>query len=950
MDRGVLPATAMDGGALTRSDDSLLERAEEVGTLRATLADAVAGTGGVAVIEGEAGVGKSRLLVALREAAVDAHARVLTARAGELERDFPFGIVRQLFEPLLLDPAMRDRVLAGAAAPAAAVFESLGEETDGPADASFASLHGLYWLTVNLSAGGPLLLTVDDLHWCDPPSLRFLSYLVRRLEGLPVLVGTTLRTAEPGTDAASLADIVHDPASIAVRPRRLSQEAVAAFVRERLGEDAAEAFVTACHRATGGNPLLLRQLVKTLESEHVRPDAAHVDVVRDIGPRAVSRSVLLRLARLGEPAGSLARAVAVLGESADLPAVAALTGTGEAEAAEATGALARAEILRPERPLGFVHPLVRDAVYRELPVGERELLHARAARLLLDSGAPGDQVAAQLLSTPPRGEDWVIDLLMSAGRSAIRRGAADSGVAYLRRALDEPPAPEKRPGLLFELGVAEVLIDSRGAVERLRQARRELSDPVLRGRAAFALARVLLFTAPPDEVSEVAREGLEETPESESDLRDALEALEHFAMFFGAEPGRSPQRLRELRDRPIGPGPGAKMLASVTLWQWTVTDGNAGECAARALELMSDGVLVDGDDVLFTVGVILPLTLADRDEALDAWEYVRERTHRRGSIFAALGVALWRGLTLLHRGELEESEALFREANEAMQRWDPTTEGRGTPWTVSHMARCLRERGDVAGAGRVLYGVEPDPHSDSERYWYISHVEQLLAEGRAEEAVAAMEVKPRSVQRVHNPATTPWLSTKALALDAAGRTAEAIAAAEEELPLARHWGSPGTLGRTLRILGTLKREDGLPELEEAVAVLEGSAARLEHAKALAALGSALRRARQPTEAREPLRRALELADICSATPLAEHVRSELYATGARPRTEALSGVESLTASERRVADLAAQGQTNRDIAQALYVTPKTVEVHLSNAYRKLGIRSRRELAGALLPS
>jgi DNA-binding CsgD family transcriptional regulator len=133
-------------------------------------------------------------------------------------------------------------------------------------------------------------------------------------------------------------------------------------------------------------------------------------------------------------------------------------------------------------------------------------------------------------------------------------------------------------------------------------------------------------------------------------------------------------------------------------------------------------------------------------------------------------------------------------------------------------------------------------------------------------------------------------------------------------------------------------------------VLASSPARLEYAHALAALGSALRRSRRPSEGREPLRRALELADVCGASGLAEHVRSELYATGARPRTSALSGVEALTASEHRVAVLAAQGQTNRDIAQALFVTPKTVEVHLTNAYRKLGIRSRRELSAALAPA
>jgi DNA-binding NarL/FixJ family response regulator len=195
------------------------------------------------------------------------------------------------------------------------------------------------------------------------------------------------------------------------------------------------------------------------------------------------------------------------------------------------------------------------------------------------------------------------------------------------------------------------------------------------------------------------------------------------------------------------------------------------------------------------------------------------------------------------------------------------------------------------------------------------------------------------------PAATHPRSNVARALDRLGRKDEAIELCVEELAAARAWGAPGTVGPVLRVLGLLRGEIAL--LEEAVEVLEGSQARHELAKALADLGSALRRDRRPTEAREPLRRALELADACGADGLVEHVRSELYATGARPRTTATGGVEALTASERRVAAFAAEGQSNRDIAQALFVTPKTVEVHLSNAYRKLGIRSRRELAGAL---
>lgn len=167
------------------------------------------------------------------------------------------------------------------------------------------------------------------------------------------------------------------------------------------------------------------------------------------------------------------------------------------------------------------------------------------------------------------------------------------------------------------------------------------------------------------------------------------------------------------------------------------------------------------------------------------------------------------------------------------------------------------------------------------------------------------------------------------------------------MELAQRWGAPWAVGRALRVLGTLERDEGMQHLREAVEALAGSAARLEHAKALAALGAALRRAREPTQAREPLREALELAAACGADGLAEEVRAELAAAGARPRTAAFHGVAALTASESRVAALAAGGQTNRDIAQALFVTPKTVEVHLSSAYRKLGIQSRRELAAAL---
>jgi DNA-binding CsgD family transcriptional regulator len=216
-----------------------------------------------------------------------------------------------------------------------------------------------------------------------------------------------------------------------------------------------------------------------------------------------------------------------------------------------------------------------------------------------------------------------------------------------------------------------------------------------------------------------------------------------------------------------------------------------------------------------------------------------------------------------------------------------------------------------------------------------------------DEALAAADQYHARLRGIDNPAWGPWRSLKALALDGLERRDEACSLLEQELEAARRWGAPGALARALRLLGTLRRDDGHDLLRDAVLVAESSPARLEHAKALVALGCALGRAGRRSESREPLRLGLELASRCGATPLADWARTELHSAGARPRREALSGPESLTPSERRVAELAAEGRSNRDIAQTLDVTPKTVEVHLTSIYRKLGISIRAMLAEVL---
>ena len=284
-------------GRPTPGGEVLLERDHELQSLDRVVQAARAGEAVLALIEGPAGIGKSKLLSQAGEMASAAGFDVLRARGSDLERELPYGIVRQLFEPLLLDPDGRERLLSGSAQAAARVFEPPDAE-DVVSDGGFGVLHGLFWLTANLAAERPLCLLIDDLHWSDRSSLRFLAYLERRLEGLGVLITTAARMEERAAESRLIWEIAQDPAAVSIRLAALSEDACGALVRDRLGPAAESAFCAACHHATGGNPLLLGELLKTMRAEAITPDAAHADAIREIGPRAVARTVLLRLGRL----------------------------------------------------------------------------------------------------------------------------------------------------------------------------------------------------------------------------------------------------------------------------------------------------------------------------------------------------------------------------------------------------------------------------------------------------------------------------------------------------------------------------------------------------------------------------------------------------------------------------------------------------------------------------
>jgi DNA-binding CsgD family transcriptional regulator len=923
----------------------LLERDHELEILEAAVVAAVDGTAGLVLVEGPAGIGKSLLLAEARMLGEENDLAVRSARGSELERDFPFGVVRQLFESQLVTEGERLRLLSGPAEGAAPVFGDDVREVDPHDEGMFARLHGLYWLAVNISSDRPLMMVVDDLHWCDAASLRFLAYLARRLEGLPVVLLASLRASDADANQAILEELTSEPHAKMLLPGPFTAGAVAEIVRDRLGEGVEAAFAEACHSSTGGNPLLLNELLKALVADGVVPDAAHVDVVAELGPRAASRAVLVRLARLSPDAVQVARAISVLGDGAEFGVVAALAELEALAVAAATRELVQAEILRPEPPLGFVHPLVQAAVYHDLAPVERELYHERAATLLVSLGGAKQQIAAHALVMPAQGRAWVVNVLRDAAAVAAARGDLDAASSLLERALAEPPEPQLERDLLLELGRIEGMTSLPAAAQHLHSAYELADDPATRGFAADQLARTLLFLGAPDEAAALARDAAAELPPELADLARRLEAVELFTLVFGAEPqGDQYERVAAAREIDVSGGVGARSLAAVAAWDWAQRSGPAERVCALARAALEDGQLLAADG-LMPMAAAVSLALADLDEALDAWSAQRAEAHRKGSLMRIGGVHLWSGYTHYLRGDLIEAESELRASLETVTDWGMPAEAQ---WTGTALAEVLLERGAIDEARALLEAAGDAPsRSDYTILRDRARMRLLLAEGRPTEALDHGEAFRLHAAWKRHPRFAPWRSLMAQALDRLGRHDEAVALAEVEVEIARSWGTPGTVGRSLRVLGTILRAEGLAHLEEACDLLERAPARLEQAKALAALGGALRHARKPTKAREPLRRALELADICGAQPLVDNVRSEIYATGARPRTTALTGVLALTASERRVADLAAGGRTNRDIAQALYVTPKTVEVHLSNAYRKLGIASRRELTRAL---
>lgn len=942
-----------DDVELVRAQASLFGRDAELATLEAIVHDD--GSGSLTYVEGHAGIGKSSLLEACCSRLGARGVRVLGACGQELEQEFAFGVVRQLFERSLVDAprAARGRLLAGPAALAgvAVGIDSASGENEPLLESSFPIVHALYRLTVNLARSGPLALVVDDAHWVDGPSLRFLGYLAARLQGLAVGVVLAARPTVPG--AGELARLRARAGPGVVRLEPLGLEATTAIVRERFATDPDRRLAAACLEASGGNPFLLGELIDALLLDRVPPDASAAELVAGLGPETVARSLLLRLSRLPAVVGPVTDAVAVLDAHAEVRCVAALTGLSVEEVGVAADALAGANILGEGRPLRFVHPIVREAVYAELATGSRARLHASAARVLMDEGQPAMRVAAHLLLSEPAGDPRVVEALRRAAAVAVGQGALDLAQRFLQRAHAEPPAAAVRADVLAELGFAEAAAgrELERASAHLEQAAAAAVDVVQRVARVEVAARARVYAGDLDGAA--ARLGRERAALGCTHRPIALRLLAHEAAIGLLAPPAASAAVAELEQHAGLCGDDASelaVLAELAGKRWL--EGRIGDAVSFAQRALDGGRLLAAEgpaSVAFNHALAV-LFDGDRfDVGHPTLEGALALARRQGSLAAIASLTGQQAIGAWRQGRLSEVEALSRGVLDLLGEADmPVVD----PAYWAYLGGALVERGELAQAEDAIARSGCGPELPKLTYLGIPFVVRArlrLAQARPADALAdLLELRSRERELGVKHMRNPWRREAVQACVALGERDLARALADEQVELTRSWDTPSALGIARSTMGLASGEAGaIRLLEQGAALLARSPARLDHARALCDLGSALRRAGRRADARIPLREAVDAARGCGASVLAGRAHEELVAAGARPRRLQFSGVESLTASERRVATMAAAGRSNREIAAALFVSVRTVENHLARSYHKLGIGSRAVLADAL---
>ncbi len=921
----------------------LIEREAELAALSAGLGDAAAaGQGGVLLITGPPGIGKTSLLAAARAEGLGRGFTVLGARGAPLERDLPNAIVRALFERVARSDASLYRGFAGLARP---LFEPLrpdGSRASVPAPEEL--VHAIYWMVVNLASERPLALIVDDAHDGDDASLATLAYLAARMDGLAALLVVAARPVSPAAGELAAIGEAAGPAG-RLEPPGLTREGASSVLEGHLGARPSAALSRACFNASEGNPELVEVLAEEADGE--RSGAVDLQM---LAPATVVKVVLERFNLLGAEERAIAEATAILGAHATVPRIAALAGLDPGQVGACLARLVGGRLLMRGLPPSFAQATIAESVADQIDPSRRSLLHQAAADLLASEGLGADVQAIHLLHTEPAGNRERAPVLLEAGTAARRGGAPEAAIRLLERALGEPPDPGLQGRILVELGRSEAQIGDRRAIDTLGAAVECSADARAQALASRHLARALIRFERWREAADVLTSARQVLGDAEPELAADLEASALIAAWTGGRAAGRDERLMEV-EAGLGTAAVPARARALTTMTWiAATEGASAdrvhELAAEVVQLGYAHEQASPAELMGVVMAIGALTAVDEHETAErATKRLLAETAEHAPYAHPLAAAL--AIICLWRRGLFIDALGYEQAVLAGVGPDHPASGALIAVLVEsgRLDEAERLSGPEAAAGTgdalTLLGWEMGQFARA----------RLFSErGRHAEAAAEFEAAGQTHLRhgVQGPSLIAWRSQAGLAHLRAGDRDRALHLIEEELELADAYGAEGSIGVAMSAAGVLAGGDrGARLLAEAADLLEAAGLHGERATAAYELGALTRRAGRNREARDHLRRAFDLSTSIGAAPLARRCREELTAAGARPRRAALRGPASLTPGERRVAEAAARGLTNRAIAAELFLSVKTVEMHLSNSYGKLEIRGRGGLAAAI---
>jgi DNA-binding CsgD family transcriptional regulator len=907
---------------------------------------------GLLTFTAPAGMGKSALLSEARIRAASHGFTVLSGGGSETEQEVAFRLIRQFVQPALAtmdDAELRTflgswyDIVAAALGLEAKNISSVPDPT-GVRD-------GLDWVMTRLTmVKKPVVLLLDDLHWADIESLSWLTSFAPRAADLPLLIILAYRPDDLPAEAAPFRTLVERHTSRPYTLAPLTASGVARIVREEVGESAEEQFCEECWTVTGGNPFETVELAIRLGEQNLRGTENDLPAMRNLAAAVKGPGIVEGLRALGTATRRFAHAAAVLGAPFSPRLAADLAVVGETQAAHSIEKLRAARIVaegaNPDGSLDFVHPIIATAIYRDVPDALRDGMHNAAAVAIRTAGYGITAAARHLLEVPCEGKPEAVEWLREAAREYLRSGAPEAARRLLTRALQEPPLPEDRAPLLHELACATFLIDPTATVLHLREALAEPGiEPELRASIVFKLSQALAHT---DRMEEAATLASEEARRNQQHPRVRLRMLaDHFvwSMFRTDEPDSADRsrRLNKLADKLTGRGPEERWILGLRAWDALLRGERRQTVLRHAEDALRGGMSWTDENRGFEIPVSVALVFMYCDQPRRAEELFSdgmaecETKGWRGS-HLAVGQTLF-GYIRYRRGNLPEAEHWVRQGLQTAERVEGAVPAQW--FAIGILIQTLLARGRIAAARRVAdehrYGevvpnavIYPDPRT--------VYAELLLAEGRhAEAAQLLTDVGDWLDGRDwRNPSWCPWRLDLAAAL---ARTApeRAVRVAREAVAHARDFGAASVIGQALRAEAEVTGGRATLELyAEAVEHLEQSPSAYELARALVGHGAALSRDGRLHDAADRLYQGLEVAVHCGAEALAARAREELSTAGLRPLPLRYAQTDTLTAHERRAAELTAQGHATAVVAKELHLTEQGVRQLLSAVYRKLG--------------